>query len=150
CAAATRVHSEAAGRGHAAGGEGLVRVFPRSVHEREDAPHERRDRVLAAAERFLDRAHRPDVHGRSRLADCMRERREPADRARIHAAERARGAAVARGIARTSDPSNARRELRALVARRYRWNWTRRRVYTQPAGTRANVASAAVDFTEPC
>jgi len=70
-AAATAVHPDPAVRNHVARGEGLVGVFARSVHEREDARHERRDRVLATAERFLDRAHRPDVHGRSRLADCM-------------------------------------------------------------------------------
>src|SRR5438309_1279726 len=83
-----------------------VRRFPRSVQEREEARHHGGDRILAAAQRFLDRPHRVDVHGRSRVADRVRERREPADRTRVHAAERARGPLVAGRITWTSGPSD--------------------------------------------
>src|SRR5438445_723599 len=97
CRAAARVvHANSAVRDYAGCGEGLVGLFARSVPERKDARDERRDRILAAAQRLLHGTHRPDVHGRSRAADRVRERRQPADRARVHAPERALLAVVTR------------------------------------------------------
>ena len=43
----------------------------------------RGDRLLGAPQRLLDGAHRADVHGRPGAAHRLRQRREPADRARF-------------------------------------------------------------------
>ena len=101
-------------RDDAAGGEGVVRVFPRSVHEGHAARRERVGRLLGTPQRLLDRAGRVDVHGRPGAPDRLRERREPADCAWLHAAEGNRGAPVARRLARPARPAAPRREPRAV------------------------------------
>ena len=79
---------------------------------------EGRRRLLAAAQRLLDRAGRVDGDGRPRAADRLRERREPADRARLHAPARDRGAAVARRDPRPTGAAAADRERAAVADRR--------------------------------
>ena len=64
-----------------------------------------------AAQRVFHGARRADVHGRSRAAHRLRQRREPAHRARVHAAEGDRGAAVARRVARTPGEAAADESL---------------------------------------
>ena len=109
-AAADAVSADAPERDDAARRQGLVAVRARSVHE---GPHARRGgrrRLLEHAQRFFDAAARADVHGRPGAADRLRQRREPADRARLHAAEGNRGAAVDRRLARTTGAADAGRE----------------------------------------
>ena len=72
-------------RDDAAGGEGLVEVLPRTVHEGAADRREGGHRVLGPQERLLDGARGADVHGWPRAAHRVRQRREPADRARLHA-----------------------------------------------------------------
>ncbi len=89
-AGAGSLHANPRVRNDAAGGEGLVVVFARAVHERETARHGRVARIFAAAQRLFDRPRGPDVHGRSRAAHRVRQRREPADRAGLRAPARNR------------------------------------------------------------
>ena len=95
-------------------------VFARPVHEGTHARGERRDGLLGHPQRFLDGAHRADVHGRPGAADRLRQRGQPADRPRVHAPERNRRAPVARRVARTAGAPAAGRESRPLSSRRHR------------------------------
>ena len=83
-------------RDDAARRQGLVELRARAVHEGPSARGARRHRLLEPAQRLLDRAGRADVHGRPGAADRLRQRREPAHRARLHAPEGDRRPAVAR------------------------------------------------------
>ena len=75
-------------------------------------------RLFAAAQRFFDRAGRADGDGRPRAADRVRERREPFDRARLHAPARDRGEAVPRRDTRPAGPPAADRKRAAVADRR--------------------------------
>ena len=70
---------------------------------------------------FSTAAARADVHGRPRPADRVRQCREPADRARLHAAEGDCGSAVARRVARPARAADAGREPGAVLRRRACW-----------------------------
>ena len=95
-------------------------VLARPVHEGAHARGERSDGLLGDPQRFLDGAHRADVHGRPGAADRLRQRRQPADRPRIHAPEGNRRAPLARRVARTARAPAAGRESRPLGSRRRR------------------------------
>ncbi len=116
--AADVLHPAAAARNDAARREGLVAVRARSVHEGSAARRKRRDRLLGPPQRVLDVARRADVHGRAGAADRLRECREPADRARHHAAARDCGPAVARRGPRSTGAAAPDRKPRALDHRR--------------------------------
>ena len=118
--AAGTVHTDSHLRGDASGGEGLVRVRARPVHERAHARRKRSDGLLGPPQRLLDGAHRADVHGRPGAAHRLRQRRQPADRPRVHAPEGNRRAPVARRVARTARTPAAGRESRPLGRRRRR------------------------------
>ena len=105
-------------RDDAAGGEGLVAVLARAVHEGAAARRAAAMGYSRRAQRFLDGAGRADVHGRPGAADRLRQRRQPADRQGVHAAEGNRRAPVARRVARTAGAADARREPGAVVRRR--------------------------------
>ena len=100
------------------GAKDWSQLQPRSVHDGPAETREGRRRLLAAAQRFLHRAGRADGHGRPGAADRVRERREPADRARLHAPARDRGAPVDRRHARPAGSPAAHRERAAVVDRR--------------------------------
>ena len=69
----------------AAGGQGLVAVCTRSVHEGQVAGRTGGDGLLRPAQRLLDRPAGADVDGRTGAAHRVRQRRQPADRPRLHA-----------------------------------------------------------------
>ena len=54
------------------GGEGLVGLRARAVHEGTHARRDGRDGLFRPAQRLLDRADRADVHGRPGAADRLR------------------------------------------------------------------------------
>ena len=114
------LHADPDLRDDAPGGEGLVCVFARAVHEGPAARDERRDGLFLASQRFLDAARRADVHGRPGAAHRVRQRGEPAHRAGLHAAEGDRRASVARLVSRQAGASAARRESGPVVRRRHR------------------------------
>ena len=125
--AAGPVHADPSVRDDAARRQGLVGLFARAVHEGQAARRARRDGLFRPAQRVLDRADRADVHGRPGAADRLRERREPADRPRLHASARDRGAAVDRRVALAAGASAAGREPAAVVSSAaspaWRWRW---------------------------
>ncbi len=103
-----------------------------------------------AAERFRQGADRADEHGRRRAADCVRQRREPAHREGVRAAEGNRGAAVARVVARAPGPSVARGEphpggRRRAARHRLRVRLTKGLLALVPAQTQPLLVSAAPD-----
>ena len=100
--------------------EGLVAVLARAVHEGQLRVESAAMGYSGLRNDFSTRAPRADVHGRPGAAHRLRQRREPADRARLHAAEGNRRAAVARRVARSAGAAAARREPRAVVRRRRR------------------------------
>ena len=144
-AAARAVHPGPDPRDDAAGGEGLVSVLSRTVHEGAAAGGQRGDGLFGASQRFFHGAARVDVHGRTGAADCVRQRGEPADRQGIHAAAGARGAAVARRVARTAGAAAARRESRAVVRGRAGRTRPGGRVDARSARARAVRRPAALD-----
>ena len=144
-AAPGSVHPDPPVRDHTPGGEKLDAVFPRSVHEGPAARRSRGNRLLFAAQRLLHRAHRPDVHGRARAADRLRERRESAHRPRLHAAKGNRRSPVARRVARAAGHAAARREPPAVVHRRRRRPCHGGGADAQSARARAVAGPAAPD-----
>ena len=84
---------------------------------------------------FSTALHRADVHGRPGAPHRMRQRREPADRARLHAPERDRRAALARRVARPARPAIARGEPGAVDD----WRRDRRRARDRPDADAARV-----------
>ena len=88
----------------------------RTVHARPAGYREGRRRLLAAAQRLLDGVDRADGDGRPGAADRVRERRQSADRPRVHAPARDCGAVVSRRHARAAGSAVVDRE-RAAVAR---------------------------------
>ena len=97
------------------------------------------------AQRFLDRAARADVHGRPGAADRLRQRRQPADRAGVHAPARDRGPAVARRVAPSAGAAAAGREPGAVVRRRRARHVPGRRADAQPADAHPGRRDAAAD-----
>ena len=112
------VHADSPAREHAREREGLVGVRSRAVSQGPAPRREGRHGLLAAQERLLDAAHRADVHGRPRPADRLRQRREPAHRARVRAPAGDRGPAVARRLAPAARPAAAGREPDAVAGGR--------------------------------
>ena len=106
---------------------------------------QRGDGLLAAAQRLLDGARRADVHGGPGAAHRLRQRREPADRARLHAAERDCRPPLARRVARSAGDAAARREPGAVVRRRRRRPRSRLRADARPAGADSVGWAAAPD-----
>ena len=113
-------------RNDAACGEGMVRLLARAVHEGHAARRARGHGLLGASQRLFDRAHRADVHGGPGAAHRVRQCRESAHCAGIHAPEGDRGAPVARRVARPAGPTASRREPDALARRRPRRRLSRR------------------------
>ena len=136
-AAANAVHADQAAGDDAARREGLVRVRARAVHEGKSARRVGGRRIFESAQRLFDAAAGADVHGGPRAAHGVRQCREPADRARLHAAEGDRGAPFTGRLARTARAPDADREPRAVGDRRCRRRRARRRTHAGPAGVRA-------------
>ncbi len=102
-AAAGAVHADPRARDDTAGREGLVGVFTRPVHEGYAcACRKCGDRLFGPAQRLLDGADGADVHGGPGPAHRVRQCRQSADRARLHAPEGDRRPALARRITRVS------------------------------------------------
>ena len=98
---------------------------------------------------FSTRAGRADVDGRAGAADCLRQRREPADRPGVHAAEGDRGAAVARRVARPASSADAGREHGAVGRRRSAGPRAGGRADARAAGADAVQGPAAADQRAP-
>ena len=149
-AAAGTVHADPHLRDDAAGGEGLVPLLARAVHEGTDAGRLRGDRLLGRPEQFLHGAARADVDGRPGAAHRLRERRQPADRPGVHAPEGNGGAALARRLARTAGRTDAGREHGAVVRRRRGRSRARGRADARAPGADAVARIvAAAHFREP-
>ena len=108
------VHADPAVRGDAARRQGLVGVFEGPVPQGHPARRESRHRVFEPAQRLLHCPDRADVHGRPGAAHLLRQRRQPAHRAWLHAPAGDRRPLVARRDARPAGPPAAGRKPRAL------------------------------------
>ena len=107
------------------------------------------DGLLGPPQQLLHGAGRADVDGRPRAAHRLRQRRQPADRPRVHAPEGNGRAPLARRIARTAGQADAGREPGALVRRRRRRSRPRRRADALAPRADAVTGIAAAHLGEP-